>query len=296
MIIYLYTSVFSSPAQTLVNTVNTVGVMGKGIAKEFKNRYPKMFNEYRKLCDDRRLSVGQLHLWRGEGSWVLNFPTKTTWRRPSEMQYVERGLQKFVSTYKDLGVTSISFPPLGCGNGNLAWADVQPIMHHYLSRCEIPIFIHNVQVGSDFVPEHKSDKTIGNFEDFLTDIRVAIEKNNGRFSTSKGAEFEATVNEFGDVKIRKESGKTEVLGEEILSKSYSRLNDAILLSEVLSGSTEKRQRSYLFPILSSLPYVTTAKVSSDDRVEHETRGLFVDRSRKRSALIAGGESQGCLFQ
>ena len=119
MITYIDSSVFDSPAQTLVNTVNTVGVMGKGIAKEFKSRYPIMYKEYRRLCDDKQLQVGNLHLWRSDNRWVLNFPTKTTWRRPSELAYVEQGLHKFVNYYMDLGISSISFPPLGCGNGNL---------------------------------------------------------------------------------------------------------------------------------------------------------------------------------
>ena len=93
MLVYVRTSLFESPAQTLVNTVNTVGVMGKGVALEFKNRYPKMYENYRELCDNGVLTVGKLHLWRGNDQWILNFPTKTTWKKASEYSYIEDGLK-----------------------------------------------------------------------------------------------------------------------------------------------------------------------------------------------------------
>lgn len=155
MLTHVHSSIFDSPAQTLVNTVNTVGVMGKGVAKECKLRYPRMFNEYRELCRSERLNVGDLHLWKSDNRWILNFPTKTTWKKPSRIEFIEAGLQTFVKSYKDLGITSASFPPLGCGNGNLDWEEVRPLMVSYLRDVSIPIYIHNVQVDPDFVPEHK---------------------------------------------------------------------------------------------------------------------------------------------
>ncbi len=104
MLTYLYSSVFDSPAQTLVNTVNTVGVMGKGIAKSFRERYPSMYSEYRKLCDNGAHAIGNLHLWKGGDHWVLNFPTKTTWRLPSKLDYIEKGLETFVKNYEGMGI------------------------------------------------------------------------------------------------------------------------------------------------------------------------------------------------
>lgn len=76
MLTYVTTNLFDSPAQTLVNAVNTVGVMGKGIAAEFKRRYPEMFERYKALCDREWIAIGRLHLYRTPGKWVLNFPTK----------------------------------------------------------------------------------------------------------------------------------------------------------------------------------------------------------------------------
>src|SRR4051812_48969061 len=134
MLTYVHTSVLDSTAQTVVNTVNTEGVMGKGLAKAFRTRYPEMFTKYRELCELGQFKIGQLWLWKGNGQWVLNFPTKTTWRRPSEVRYVEAGLRKFVDTYQQRGITSISFPRLGCGNGGLDWQrQVRPLMEKFLS-------------------------------------------------------------------------------------------------------------------------------------------------------------------
>src|SRR5688572_4179635 len=110
MLIYRRTSLLESSAQTLVNTVNCVGVMGKGIAKEFKERDPAMFRAYKKICDDHLLEPGKLWLWHGADYWTLNFPTKIHWRNPSRIEWIEAGLRKFVSGYEKLGIRDISFP------------------------------------------------------------------------------------------------------------------------------------------------------------------------------------------
>ena len=116
-------NIFNTKAQTIVNTVNCVGVMGKGIALVFKLRYPSMFEQYQKYCKQ-------------------NFPTKTHWKLPSEYEYIEKGLQKFVDTYKEKGITSIAFPLLGANNGGLDKDKIMETMLHYLSKCDIPIEIY----------------------------------------------------------------------------------------------------------------------------------------------------------
>lgn len=137
-------NIFNSKAQTIVNTVNCVGVMGKGIALVFKLRYPNMYEQYQKLCDQHLIEIGKLWIYKGEKSdpWVLNFPTKTHWKLPSEYEYIEKGLQKFVDTYKEKGITSVAFPLLGAFNGGLDKERVIEIMQSYLSRCDIPIEIY----------------------------------------------------------------------------------------------------------------------------------------------------------
>lgn len=142
MIKYIKGDIFTAETQTIVNTVNCVGVMGKGIALTYKQKYPDMYKSYRKICDNKLLRPGLLHLWKGD-VWILNFPTKDNWRNASKVSYLEDGLKKFVETYEDRGIESISFPQLGCANGGLNWEDeVKPLMEKHLANLNIDITIY----------------------------------------------------------------------------------------------------------------------------------------------------------
>lgn len=136
-------NIFDSKCSTLVNTVNCVGVMGKGIALDFKKKYPSMFDEYQKLCKDGRVKPGQPYLYRDlTGISIINFPTKNNWRSPSKFSYITKGLKWFRQSYRELGITSIAFPPLGCGNGGLSWDDIGPEMYRALKDLPIEIEIY----------------------------------------------------------------------------------------------------------------------------------------------------------
>ena len=153
MIKYIKGDLFHSPAKILVNTVNTVGVMGKGIALEFRKQYPEMFYRYKQLCEEGKLDIGNLFLWRKEKKWVLLFPTKRHWRNPSKIEYIESGLQKLAENWDKLGADSIAFPRLGCGNGGLDWNDVRPLMEKYLRNLPLQIYVY-VDNFKDPEPEH----------------------------------------------------------------------------------------------------------------------------------------------
>ena len=143
MLMYVQQDIFKSPAQVIVNTVNTVGVMGKGIAKRYKEIYPDMYKQYQKFCEQHLLGIGKLWIYKSDTKWILNFPTKKHWRNPSKIEYIEQGLKKFVETYEEKGVISISFPQLGCGNGGLDWEnEVRPLMEKYLKDLPIDVFVH----------------------------------------------------------------------------------------------------------------------------------------------------------
>lgn len=135
--------IMSSKKQTLVNTVNCVGVMGKGIALEFKRKYPDMYKEYVSRCKEHAVRPGKPYLYSDlTGASVLLFPTKDHWRSPSKLEYIIDGLDWFTEHYKDLGITSVAFPPLGCGNGGLKWEVVGPIMYQKLSKLPIDVDIY----------------------------------------------------------------------------------------------------------------------------------------------------------
>lgn len=137
-------NIFNSKSQVIVNTVNCVGVMGKGVALVFKLRYPNMFEKYKEYCKSRQIGIGKLWLYKGEASapWVLNFPTKFHWKYPSKIEYIEKGLQKFLDSYMEKGITSIAFPLLGTHNGGLDKKEVLSLMETYLGKCDIPIEIY----------------------------------------------------------------------------------------------------------------------------------------------------------
>jgi O-acetyl-ADP-ribose deacetylase (regulator of RNase III) len=130
--VYPDKNVFDSPAQTIVNPVNCVGVMGKGLALAVKNRYPKVFEKYVTSCKTGKLRIGTLQLVKTDDRWILNFPTKNHWRGDSKLEYIEAGLKKFVKTYRRRGIASAAFPALGCGHGGLQWNVVEPLMRRYL--------------------------------------------------------------------------------------------------------------------------------------------------------------------
>lgn len=147
MIVFKTSDIFKSDAQTLVNTVNCKGVMGKGLALQFKKKYPEMFNEYRLACKQGYIkNGGDLWIWDYVDLYkpkkILCFATKEEWWYSSKLEWIERGLQKFVEDYKYFGITSIAWPKLGCNNGGLNWEkDVKPLMIKYLEPldmvCEI---------------------------------------------------------------------------------------------------------------------------------------------------------------
>ncbi len=146
-------NIFNSKAQTIVNTVNCDGVMGKGIALVFKLIHPKMFELYKDHCKSKNIGIGKLWLYKGKENapWVLNFPTKFHWKYPSKIEYLEKGLEKFCSTYKDQGITSIAFPLLGTHNGGQDKNTVLNLMEEYLGKCDIDIEIY------EYVPEAVDD-------------------------------------------------------------------------------------------------------------------------------------------
>lgn len=116
----------------LVNTVNTVGVMGKGIALQFKRAWPEMFTAYAAACEHGEVQPGRVHVWETGAltgpRFIVNFPTKRHWKDPSRLEDIRSGLADLVRVINEWGVTSIAVPPLGCGNGGLTWGDVEPLI------------------------------------------------------------------------------------------------------------------------------------------------------------------------
>lgn len=135
---YLKGNLLTANTQALVNTVNTVGVMGKGIALQFKDQFAENYRIYAAACKRKEFNIGDLLVVK-ENSMdgekiIINFPTKTEWFRKSQYEYIEKGLQKLVEVIKEYQITSIAIPPLGCGNGGLKWEKVKPMIEKHLGH------------------------------------------------------------------------------------------------------------------------------------------------------------------
>jgi len=133
-------NLLDAPVEALVNTVNTVGVMGKGIALQFKRAYPAMFRDYASAAKRGDLAIGRMHVWHtGQFNGprvIINFPTKRHWRGGSKLADIEAGLKDLVAVIRQERIQSIAVPPLGCGHGGLDWADVEPLIRSKLASLE----------------------------------------------------------------------------------------------------------------------------------------------------------------
>lgn len=142
MIIQKTGNIFNTECQTMVNTTNCLGVMGAGIAFEFRLRHPDMYKKYKNLCEQRKINIGVLWLFSiSQTKKILNFPTKYDWKKPTEIEFLEKGLEKFVKMYKKKNITSIAFPLLGASHGGLSPDISLSVMKKYLMQCDITIEI-----------------------------------------------------------------------------------------------------------------------------------------------------------
>lgn len=125
-------NLFNSKAEAIVNTVNCHGVMGKGIALEFRRRYPAMFLEYTMACKQGEVLPGKIWSYKECDKWILNFAVKDHWRYPAKFFWVENTLKEFRILYKAIGIQSVAFPLMGAANGGLPLDEVQALMKKYL--------------------------------------------------------------------------------------------------------------------------------------------------------------------
>jgi O-acetyl-ADP-ribose deacetylase (regulator of RNase III) len=137
--------ILESDCEAIINTVNCVGVMGKGLALLYKKRYPKMFLDYKRACNQGIIETGKMHFWRdGHDKIVINFPTKQHWRNPSQMEWIVMGLQDLVRVVDSRQIKSLAIPPLGCGLGGLHWylvrAEIKRVHDHHWKDIRVVVY------------------------------------------------------------------------------------------------------------------------------------------------------------
>lgn len=134
--------ILNSVAQTVVNPVNCVGVMGAGVALQLKKRYPDQYRRYVNLCLDQKLRLGRPMIDKNQAPWIVQFPTKNHFRHPARLWAIEQGLDRLRALVTEKGIVSIAIPALGCGNGGLTWNQVAPAITYFANNVPIPCFMH----------------------------------------------------------------------------------------------------------------------------------------------------------
>lgn len=207
-------NIFNTKCQSIVNTVNCIGVMGKGIAQVYKLRYPEMYIEYKEHCQQKLIKPGVLWLYnkKENAPWILNFPTKVHWKFPSKIDWIENGLKKFVDTFEQKGITSIAFPLLGTHNGGLDTKQVKDLMNEYLSKCNIDIEIY------DYDPNAPDDL----FELFK-EIWQSLNENEIKKDTGIQPQYARKITEVinsGEIKSMIGLANYKGIGEKTLEKAF----------------------------------------------------------------------------
>lgn len=273
MIVYVVDEHYQSPARVLVNPVNTVGVMGSGIAFDFKRFYPEMFNHYQDLCQQDRFNIGQLLLYKTSHKWILNFPEKGHYRANVRAEHISDGLKKFVATHSEFGITSASFPALGYDDEGLDWDDeIRPRMEAYLNPLPILIYVHLYEPDNPYTIEKRNIRSVRSwlagqtthitFDKFWRDIKnivqskpslrthdTALERFNVGIATGRNKRGRNLVLRVND------TPKPVFLSQTALIDLWNYITrTGYVLPENLPSGLDKYAR-YIVPLLSQLEYV-----------------------------------------
>lgn len=279
MVKVLVGDIFKSDMQTLTNTVNCVGVMGKGIALEFKKRFTDMYADYEDRCKRKEVKLGRPYLFnRLIPPSILLFPTKEHWRSVSSLSAIEEGLMHLKSRYKEWGITSIAVPPLGCGLGELEWNIVGPTLYKHLKDLEISVELYapwntpHMQLTPEFLGEvspaqaAESNRAVTRIEPgFITIVEVVYRIENtqyhwpvGRTALQKIAYFGTYLGLETGLKYRRASFGP--FAEDLKVKLTRLVNNGLIVEE---------QRGRMFVVKPGKTYIDAKKLYEKDYLKDE---------------------------
>ena len=301
MVKVLVGDIFKSGMQTLTNTVNCVGVMGKGIALEFKKRFPDMFVDYEDRCKRKEVKLGRPYVYgRLIPPSILLFPTKDHWRSVSSLSAIEEGLVYLKSNYKSWGIESIAVPPLGCGLGELEWNIVGPTLYKHLKNLEIPVELYapwntpHVQLTPEFLGDvssaqaAESKRSATRIEPgYITIVEVIRRIENtpyhwpiGRTSLQKIAYFGTHLGLETDLKYRRASFGP--FADDLKAKLTRLVNNGLI---------EEEQLGKMFVVKPGKTYIDALKLYEKDYLKNEPiierlTDLFSRMNTKQAELAA----------
>lgn len=290
MIEYTTGNLLEADTEALVNTVNTVGVMGKGIALQFKERFPENFKRYADACKRKELEPGKLlvtteHTVHGDRV-IINFPTKTEWFRKSSYAYVEAGLVALAKLIQEQGIRSIALPPLGCGHGGLDWNKVRPMIEKHLGALPVRVVVYepNAAVKAILQKETRRDAKLTPARAMLLHALFDFEQQGERaslFVANKLAYFLQLLGEPLRLKfVAHHYGPYSVQVENVLYQ----LNGAYLRGLEQKNAKPFEELQLMHERKAEVERYVTTELSAEQRARLEALSEFVQGFRAAYAL------------
>ena len=273
MITYTTGNLLESDTEALVNTVNCEGYMGKGIAYQFKLKYPENNADYIKVCKNGSLKVGNLHYYREKNKLIINFPTKDKWRANSKIEYIVEGLDSLIALIEKLNIKSISIPPLGSGNGGLVWSEVKNLIEQKLSKLDNNVQVFIFEPSKDYVAQPLAEPKLSMSALVLMEIKKGLRKFDS-LRLQKTAYFinifsHQNYFKFTRHKFGPYDNSISIISKNIKEfRKYHNVNDVnelykILLNKIVSDNVESKMSEILPAIKRATDYVNSIE-SNDD--------------------------------
>lgn len=282
MIIYTTGDLLSSDAQALVNTVNCEGYMGKGIAYQFKLKYPENNISYVKACKSGELRIGTIHYFFEQDKLIINFPTKNKWRENSKLDYIITGLNKLKELIIEKSIKSIAIPPLGSGNGGLVWSTVKTLIEENLSDLEnTQIFVY--EPSKNYVAKSALEPKLSTSALILLNVKIKLKK----FDTTRLQKTAYMINifsgeqyfKFNRHKFGPFDNSISVISKSIKEyQDYHQIKDPLevynnLYKKLSSESVNIKLNKYKYAIENATSFVNN--ISSNHELECLTTVLFL---------------------
>lgn len=266
MITFETGDILSSSAQCLVNTVNCEGFMGKGIAYQFKEKFPENNKYYVSACKAGKFSVGNILFFTENDKIIANFPTKNKWREKSQYSYIEDGLNSLVQGIETKNISSIAIPPLGCGNGGLDWNRVKAMITDIFQNISVDVIIY--EPSKHFTPKNVEIPKMTASHLILMKLKGGIPTSKfNKLRLQKSAYFlnvfsNTNYFKFEEYKFGPYAHSIEILSQQIkaFQDSYH-VNtvgaEEILYNNLISDSVKATVEKYKFAVLKSTSFVNS---------------------------------------
>lgn len=272
MLISVESEIFLSPAHTLVNLVNTGGVMSSGVSAEFKRFFPGAFSHYRSLCESGQLQPGRLFLYNGDFRDIVHLPIKAHWRTAASAQILESGLQKLADTWADYGIQSLALPRLD--EGDLHWESVvKPLFETYLAPLPIPVYVHQSSATDPRRSVRQIEQLLNlppskvPFDRLWRDLGRIVRRVYGKFVTEDGRDVivaQESGARFKRLLFSPADGSPVGITESVLSEFWTMVNAARLLVPAQFPNGLEPIAPYLLAVLAKVEYVRVVRAGLGD--------------------------------